>query len=203
MQPFNERVYEINWSSLEHAYGSAADVPELLIDLQSEDSAVRQRAYHELLGNIWHQGTVYSATAYAVPFLFELLDSPAIQDKDWLAMLLANIAAGEGYYQVHQPIFESWNSTVEKHEEEIKREEVEVQTVHSMISPRFETLLNYLTNSDSEVRLCVAKATVCYPEYAEKSLARLEKALEFETDEEVIEVMEESISQLINNKGSN
>jgi hypothetical protein len=195
MKAFNERVHEINWDSLEHAYGSAHDVPGLLIDLQSTDKSVREHAHYELLGNIWHQGTVYSATAYAVPFLFELLDSPTAPDKDSLAGLLASIAAGEGYYRVHQPIFESLNPNADKHEEEIKQEEIEVRAVRSVISPRFVTLLDYLTSTDSEVRLSVAEATVYYPEYAEQSLAKLEKALEIETDEEVIEAIEESISQ--------
>lgn len=193
---FNERVHEINWGSLEHAYGSADDVPDLLIDLQSVDNTARERAYNELFGNIWHQGTVYSATAYAVPFLFELLDSLIARDKESLVGLLASIAAGEGYYRVHQPIFENWNPNGDKHEEEIKREETEVRAVRTVISPRFETLLEYLTSADSEVRLSVAEATPYYPEHAEKSLAKLEKALEVETDEEVIEAIEESISQL-------
>jgi hypothetical protein len=200
MKPFNERVNEINWSSLGHAYGSAADVPDLLIDLQSPDSAVRKNAYDKLFGNIWHQGTIYSATAYAVPFLFELLDSPSVQDKDFLVTLLASIAAGEGYYRVHQPIFESQNPSSDKHEEEIKREEIQVRSVRSIISPRFETLLEYLTNKDAEVRLSVAESAAYYPEYAEKSLARLKKALEVETDEEVIETIEDSISRLTDNE---
>jgi hypothetical protein len=198
MKPFNERVHEINWSSLEHANGSAADVPNLLVDLQSSDTAIRKRAYDELFGNIWHQGTVYSATAYAVPFLFELLDSQSVQDKDFLVTLLASIAAGKGYYRVHQPIFESWNPTADKHEEEIKTEQIEVQAVRSAISPRFEAILDYLTNFDSEVRLSVAEATAYYPEYAKKSLSKLKKALEVETDEGVIETIKESISRLSN-----
>jgi hypothetical protein len=198
MKSMVERVNEIDWSSLEHAYGSAEDVPHLLIDLQSDDSDVRKSAYDELFGNIWHQGTIYSATAYAVPFLFELLDCPATQDKEWLIALLASIASGKGYYQVHQPIFERWNSKADKPEKQLKQEAADVQAVREAISPRFETLLEQITNKESEIRLAVAEATLCYPEHSEKSLLKLREALEVETDEDVMEAIKKSINQLIN-----
>lgn len=66
----------VDWASLEHAYGEAADVPDLLRALLSTDSEVREEAVYELFGNIWHQGTVYPASAAAVPFLYELLTAP-------------------------------------------------------------------------------------------------------------------------------
>ncbi len=197
-----ERLFEINWSSLEHAYGSAENVPNLLIDLQSKDSEIRKHAYHELFGNIWHQGTVYSATAFAVPFLFELLDSPITQDKDMLICLLASIASGSGYYQVHQPIFKKWDSNVDKHENEIIQEESNVNAVRKAISPRFDTLLEHLSSKDSEIRLSIADATIYYREHSEKSISKLKEALKIETDEEVTEVIEESLSQLIDDKQS-
>lgn len=191
-----KKLHEIDWASLEHAYGSAEDVPSLLINLQSDNPNVRSQSYHELFGNIWHQGTIYSATAYAVPFLFDLLDSPLTQDRDMLIALLASIASGQGYYQVHQPIFQLFNSNVDKHEAKLEQESLEVSAVRKAISPRFLTLLEEITNKDSEVRLTVAEATKFYPEYAEKSLSKLKIALEVEPNEDVREMIEESISQL-------
>lgn len=173
-------------------------MPYLLINLKSENSSIRKSAYETLFGNIWHQGTVYSATAYAVPFLFELLDSASTHDKDWLVVLLASIASGRGYYQVHQPIFAQRDSDTDKHENELKQEEINVHAVRQAISPRFETLLKQLNNKDSEIRLSVAEAAAYYPEYAEKSLLKLKETLEIETDEEVREAIQESISQLLN-----
>jgi hypothetical protein len=60
---------EIPWLDLAHAYGSAEDVPGLLRAIASGDAEAASNAVHELFGNIWHQGTVYAATEYAVPFL--------------------------------------------------------------------------------------------------------------------------------------
>ncbi len=66
----------IDWSSLSHAHGPATDVPQLLRSLLSNDTDVRLEAGAELHERLWHQGTVYSASAAVVPFLFELLNRP-------------------------------------------------------------------------------------------------------------------------------
>ena len=60
---------DVAWDSLEHAYGPAADVPEVLRALVSGDDELADEAMYELYGNIWHQGSVYPATVPAVPFL--------------------------------------------------------------------------------------------------------------------------------------
>lgn len=76
-----EGLETIDWSTLSHAYGPATDVPGLLRALSSPDHSVRRETVAELFGNIWHQGTVYSATAAAVPFLYDLLAAPDVPTK--------------------------------------------------------------------------------------------------------------------------
>lgn len=92
---------KINWSALNHAYGSAEDVPGLLRQRASADQKEASEAGYEFFGNIWHQGTVYQATSYAVPFLVELLERPATHDRPALVELLASIATGTSYLEVH------------------------------------------------------------------------------------------------------
>ncbi|WP_199514582.1 HEAT repeat domain-containing protein [Nucisporomicrobium flavum] len=53
---------EVDWAALTHAYGPADDVPGLL----------REAALSDLYERLFPQGTVYPATAAAVPFLVEL-----------------------------------------------------------------------------------------------------------------------------------
>ena len=60
---------DIPWGDLSHAYGPAGDVPGLLRAIASGDAKAAGDAVSGLFGNIWHQGTVYQATPYAVPFL--------------------------------------------------------------------------------------------------------------------------------------
>ncbi|SBT43572.1 HEAT repeat domain-containing protein [Micromonospora auratinigra] len=84
----------IDWASLTHAYGSAEDVPGLLRDLRSADDEVRAAALYELYGTVYHQGTRYEASAYAVPFLLDLLADPATPARHELVQLLSCLAVG-------------------------------------------------------------------------------------------------------------
>ncbi|MGW1107252.1 HEAT repeat domain-containing protein [Streptomyces sp. NPDC002540] len=62
-------VDEVNWAGLFHAYGSAQDVPGQLRSVCGDDEAARKAALSKLFSNIFHQGTRYSASPRAVPFL--------------------------------------------------------------------------------------------------------------------------------------
>jgi hypothetical protein len=89
-----ERLDDVDWARITHAYGPATDVPELIRDLCAADPDRREKARWELYGNIFHQGTRYEATAYAVPFLLEVLADPECPDPGELVLLLAAIAVG-------------------------------------------------------------------------------------------------------------
>jgi len=90
----------INWSNIKHAYGPATDLPDTLRALAFGDKQQREHAIWELHGNIWHQGTVYEATAYAVPFLLDLVRNNHADSLEVLC-LLALIACGSSYLEVH------------------------------------------------------------------------------------------------------
>ncbi len=70
-----ENLDNVDWKNLSHAYGEADDIPELIKDLISKNSADRDNALWGLYGTIWHQGTIYSATSYSIPFLIEILEN--------------------------------------------------------------------------------------------------------------------------------
>jgi HEAT repeat protein len=89
-----EGLSQVPWAALEHAYGSASDVPDLIRALRSPDPEVRKNARWHLYGNIFHQGTRYEASAYAAPFLLELLADPTTPDRDELLGLLTLLAIG-------------------------------------------------------------------------------------------------------------
>ena len=93
-----EGLDAIPWAELEHAYGPAADVPELIRALASSDDKTRGRGYAHLYGNIFHQGSRYQATPYVVPFLFELLLDSSTPDRQGLLSLLLSLAMG---YEQH------------------------------------------------------------------------------------------------------
>lgn len=92
--PDNLGVYEVPWEKYTHAYGRADDVPRQILELQSSDETVRRTANWQLFGNIYHQGTVYEASQYAVPFLVKLAADPQVSDRDQILLLLACLANG-------------------------------------------------------------------------------------------------------------
>lgn len=66
----------VPWHELDHAYGTGVcgpspthDVAASLRRLCDDDREAIGEGCHALYGNIYHQGTIYEATAYAVPFL--------------------------------------------------------------------------------------------------------------------------------------
>src|SRR5262245_16236241 len=72
---FNE-LDRVPWARLAHAYGTGKSGPELCDDvvatlrqLGASDVDAFDEAVCALFSNLCHQGTIYKATAFAVPFL--------------------------------------------------------------------------------------------------------------------------------------
>ncbi|MFI6236981.1 hypothetical protein ACIBD9_25755 [Micromonospora sp. NPDC050784] len=99
---------DIDWARLGHAYGAADDVPDQLRALLSPDPAIRDEALGDLYTNVFHQGSRFEASAYAVPFLLELLADPATPDPAAMLALLSALAVGydEGFLPEGFPVAE-------------------------------------------------------------------------------------------------
>ncbi|MEV6394391.1 hypothetical protein AB0M39_06330 [Streptomyces sp. NPDC051907] len=89
------------WAELHHAYGTAEDVPAILRALAGGDEDAEGGALSELWSSIIHQGTVYRATAEAVPFLARMA-AAGIKSSD-LLVLLGSIAETEDEHEVGEP----------------------------------------------------------------------------------------------------
>ena len=95
---------DVAWDSLEHAYGPADDVPDLLRALAAGDAEQAEEAVYELYSNIWHQGSVYPATIPAVPFLVAIAASGASGTQTpQVLRLLGDIAASTDPREVEDP----------------------------------------------------------------------------------------------------
>jgi hypothetical protein len=167
---------KIPWKDLTHACGSAADVPELLRalrtsspDVQGEDSPL----WH-LFGNIWHQGSVYEATADAVPFLIELAVDRQTPDRVGILSLLAEIARGSSYLDVHgnrlgEPDFEQKRS----------RELSWTRQAHDAVAAGF-THFARLTSESGDVRFAAAHVLAQLPEHSGEVAAIIRTLLQEE-----------------------
>ncbi|MGW4382807.1 hypothetical protein [Kitasatospora sp. NPDC004531] len=89
-----EELHLVDWASLEHAYGSAEEVPEWIRALYDEDPAVAGEARGELFGSVMHQESVYPATVAAVPYLAHAAAHATHRRAELLAFLVG--AGGSG-----------------------------------------------------------------------------------------------------------
>jgi HEAT repeat protein len=87
-----EELDRVNWSQLSHAYGRAADLPNMIRRLAGSGSDTREEVLAELWSSILHQGSLYTATEAAIPFLIELLDEPSVFAKNHVLDLLTGAA---------------------------------------------------------------------------------------------------------------
>jgi len=93
----------VAWEELEHAYGSAEDIPQLL-SLIGDPDAQHDKAWFDLWGRLCHQGTVYSASGPAVPFLVRLARRTDLHriDRAQAVSLIAAISSGSSYIEAHE-----------------------------------------------------------------------------------------------------
>jgi HEAT repeat protein len=161
---------EIDWAALEHAHGRATDVPVLLRAAASDDPDARELAFELLAESIWHQGSVYSATTPAVPFLYRLLEADETPDKQQVTLLLASIA---GYQFATHPddpravADEDWAAT------------------RRAVAGRLDLLYPYLRDREWGVRHAVAWTIGRFPELAVRLLPNLEAAYRKEPNKAV------------------
>ena len=196
-----EGLDAIDWSILTHAHGPASDVPELLRSLLSPDPGVRLQAFVDLSETIWHQGTVYPASAAAVPFLFELLTRPDVLDPGCAASLLGCIATGEGWLQYglrvdgEPSLRRRLAGQGRSLEEALEEERAVMEAIRRGVSAGLRHLLPYLRDGDGLAPL-VAETLGNFPEHVSWSVPAIDAALASEPDEHVREVLAESKARL-------
>jgi len=198
-----ENLETIDWSKLRHAYGEASDVPKYLRSILSADEKEREDAFFGLFNTIFHQGKVYEASAYAVPFLFELLACDETPDKHSVANLLASLADGHSYLEAHAS-FEWLKPVIEKQlaadglewATELENERHWVRVCRQAVGQNIERLYGYLQDEDEENRMAIACALALYPERAAETIPLLEAALSIETQEDVQEQIRDAITRL-------
>lgn len=144
----------VDWSSLQHAYGSAEDIPGLIHSLVSSDPKVRKQAIYAAFGNIWHQGTIYEATVEAVPFLVRIAVTAGVPDRGRVIELLAAIAVGTGYVSVHRSLMSSVDGSdeLDAHEAE---ERLHIEAIGRALAQAVPDLVMLLDDPDADVRSAV------------------------------------------------
>lgn len=176
-------IDEVDWTSMEHAYGPADDVPGLLRGLASADPAEREQALDGMYGAVHHQGDVYACTLACIPFLFELVVDPGIHDRGSIVELLTSI----GGIDLDEDDEEETDEEID--EEEIDEEEIEDAANYAMaasaVTARRRGVLRAHRRRGPGVRLAAPLALATLHSHPVRVLALLRERLPVEPDEEV------------------
>ncbi|WP_406145970.1 PBS lyase [Streptomyces sp. NBC_01012] len=167
-------IDEVDWASMEHAYGPAGDVPGLLYGLASADPAERESALDGMYGAVHHQGDVYACTLACIPFLFELAVDPGIRDRGGIVELLTSIGGID---------------LDEDDESELDEDEIEGVANYAMaaaaVSAGSAVFFELVADEDPGVRLAAPLALASLHGRPGRVLALLRERLPVEADDEV------------------
>lgn len=150
---------QIPWGQLQHAGGPASNIPTLLRLLTSSVQEDREYALYELYGSIWHEGAVYQATPFVVPFLLELLEAPDVEGKDELLRLLAHLATGESALAAHMDLpHHELQCLFPHYQQSLDKERTWINDTRNAIVQGLPTFLRLLDADQTE--LCVNAAYI-------------------------------------------
>jgi hypothetical protein len=200
---------DIDWASLEHAYGEASDVPNLIRSLASNDEEIRRNALWELYGNIFHQGTRYQATVHTIPFIFELIRDPSVPDKASLIKFTVDLALGyPEAFLPKGPNVEDWAIDAEELKEESESEDLDDFDVdwlkhidafinsYKAVLNEIETYYNLLENNHPAIKIMAIFGVAWFREMAAESIPKLRNLLRKENDDIILANLLISLSML-------
>lgn len=170
----------IDWASLEHAYGAADDTPARLRALVGDDDAKRADARYWLSASIHHQGSLYSASAPAVPFLVAAACDPEVKERAWIVRFLADLAVGRpdrflfAGFDLEAPGMGQW----------FQGEEAEpARLAFEAVERSLADLLALFDDADPSVRAAAAFTASFFARHAERVRSRARARIEREEDD--------------------
>ncbi|MER5470950.1 HEAT repeat domain-containing protein [Streptomyces sp. NPDC002685] len=192
-------IDEVDWASMEHAYGNAADVPELLRGLASPSPQERETALDGMYGAVHHQGDVYDSTLASIPFLFRLVGHVELPDRGGIVELLASIGgsdAGDGWGEHDE---QDEQGEIADNDEVVPGQDAEdpEDDNHAMaraaVRAGAAVFLGLVPDGDAEVRRAVPSALVRFHDEPPRVLALLSRRLEDEPEDGVRLALVESL----------
>ena len=184
-----EDLNAIDWQNLTHGYGRANNIPNLVRQMMSSVSEVRQRAIGTVFESIWKQEILYEATPVVIPFLIELLENPTIHGKKQLLFFLADLAMR---CAPDTPVLEEddqdedpWQMDDKYGQEWIQQQHTLCKNTYTRIAQGCKTYLNLLSNEDPEIRAFVPYFLDILEENTEEYISSVQLHLLEEKDPQV------------------
>ncbi|KIW21091.1 hypothetical protein PV08_01670 [Exophiala spinifera] len=107
-------LQDVDWPSLEHAYGPATDVPKMLLGISFNDNHW-EIILDKFVGAVLHQGDIYSATAPSMRFVATIAGAPELSVGRRQRMLYVLFMAG-----AEVDVREAWGSKMGNIELEVR-----------------------------------------------------------------------------------
>jgi hypothetical protein len=145
---------EIPWSTLEHAYGDAGDIPSLIRTLASSNPGEREWAQDMLDMGPFHQGSLYSCTPFVVRFLLRIAQERDAPDKPWLLQYVSRALAAALYFLA------SPDDVPDSGDGASDSDTTIAEQVVSEIRPHLLQLVRLLEDADVHVRLSLLRLLV-------------------------------------------
>ncbi|MDP3274945.1 MAG: hypothetical protein Q8Q09_07075 [Deltaproteobacteria bacterium] len=182
----------IDWSKLSHAYGPATDVPDMLRALNARDEETVRDALAHAFSNIFHQGTRYTATAEAIPFVAHIAESKRGPERAQVLSLLTHCIAGH-FSLVHGPDTASgaiWSSTPPTTHAQSDYEQV-LASCENAGESTIAVALSSLTHPSPRVRMPAAHLLAALRGFADRHAVseRLSACIADEPNDDVRAVM--------------
>lgn len=136
-------VRAVDWRSLKSTYGSGEAVRDIILGLASRDEAEVEQAWEQINETVLqHQGTVYTATAAAAPFLCRIaLDEATLRR----AMLIDDLAhLSTGYDEPYAPAGTA-------------------QAVRNAVRPYVDELIGLWSADDGDLDMALVAVSVAFP----------------------------------------
>jgi hypothetical protein len=149
-----ERLDQIDWRSLNDAYGPATAVPGRIRRLASPSRHKREKALDDLSYTIYHQGSIYSSSVAAVPFLLEIVGSSDVADRSAALQLLQALSTGTSYHEVHAPMFlNREKSKTPEWQEKVREEKSWMAAIHEKLTAAIPGIIGVLRSGQPAERL--------------------------------------------------
>ncbi|MFF2361458.1 HEAT repeat domain-containing protein [Streptomyces sp. NPDC058122] len=189
-------IDEVDWASMQHAYGSAADVPELLRGLASPLPRERETALDGMYGAVHHQGDVYDSTLASIPFLLTLAGHTELPDRGGIVELLSSIG-GSDDGDTPGGTSEDGGDGADEDGGSGRETEIPEDDHHAMaraaVRAGAAVFLDLVTDRDPEVRRAAPSALVRFHGEPPRILALLSERLRDEQEDDVRLALVESL----------
>ncbi len=186
MRDLTEDIDAIPWAQLQDAYGPSGKTPGHLKRLMSPNADEREEAYDELIFTIYHQGSVYEASLYAIAPLAAMLKRKDVPDPAVILQLLCLIGTGGGWHTAHQQFTIVQQAfPAETRSQEISRESRLVQDIHEALSRYVDLFVELLRAPDERTRMESGNLLMIFPERGETLSTPLQEVLDRDPSMEV------------------